>query len=161
MCAAHDINKPVRFKKGRIRLKKVPLDKISIIPEAKIAAAYAGTSAMHDITEGGLATALEELSIAGGRSIRVNTDNIPVYPETQKICSLLDINPLGLIGSGSLLICCRSKDSIKIMKDIAAAGIEITPIGEVMDRSQGIKAYKGKKQVPWPAFEVDEITKLF
>ncbi|MGD2036391.1 MAG: AIR synthase-related protein [Desulfobacterales bacterium] len=137
------------------------LDNISIITEAKIAAAYAGTSAMHDITEGGLATALEELSIAGGRSIRVNTDNIPVYPETQKICSLLDINPLGLIGSGSLLICCRSKDSIKIMKDIAAAGIEITPIGEVMDRSQGIKAYKGKKQVPWPAFEVDEITKLF
>jgi hypothetical protein len=59
------------------------------------------------------------------------------------------------------LICCRSKDSKKLIKDIAAAGIEITPIGEVMDRSQGIKAYKGKKQVPWPAFEVDEITKLF
>jgi hydrogenase expression/formation protein HypE len=137
------------------------LDNISIITEAKIAAASAGTSAMHDITEGGLATALEELSIAGGRSIRVDTDNIPVYPETQKICSLLDINPLGLIGSGSLLICCRSKDCKKLIKDIAAAGVEITPIGEVMDRGQGIRAYKGKKQVPWPAFEVDEITKLF
>ncbi len=33
--------------------------------EARIAAATAGTSAMHDVTEGGLATALEELSIAG------------------------------------------------------------------------------------------------
>jgi hydrogenase maturation factor len=73
----------------------------------------------------------------------------------------LDINPLGLIGSGSLLICCRGKDCKKLMKDIAAAGVEITLIGEVMDRSQGIRAYKGKKQVPWPAFEVDEITKLF
>jgi hydrogenase expression/formation protein HypE len=137
------------------------LDKISIITEAKIAAATAGTSAMHDITEGGLATALEELSIAGGRSIRVDTDNIPVYPETQKICNLLNINPLGLIGSGSLLICCRGKDCKKLMKDISAAGVEITAIGEVMDWSQGIRAYKGKKQVPWPAFEVDEITKLF
>jgi hydrogenase maturation factor len=137
------------------------LDNISIIAEAKIAAATAGTSAMHDITEGGLATALEELSIAGGWSIEVDTDLIPVYPETQKMCGLLGINPLGLIGSGSLLICCRSKDCKRLIEDIAAAGVAITPIGEVADRGQGIKAYKRKKQVPWPAFEVDEITKLF
>ena len=137
------------------------LDNISIITEAKIAAANAGTSAMHDITEGGLATALEELSIAGGWTIRADTDNIPIYPETRKICGLLDINPLGLIGSGSLLICCRSKDCKKLMADVAAAGVEITPIGEVMARGQGIRACKGKKQVSWPAFEVDEITKLF
>ena len=137
------------------------LDNIGIITEAKIAAATAGTSAMHDITEGGLATALEELSIAGGRRIRVDIDKIPVFPETQTICDLLDINPLGLIGSGSLLICCHSKDYKKLMKDVAAAGIEITRIGEIMDKGQGIRAYKRKKQVSWPAFAVDEITKLF
>lgn len=156
----------VRLKKlgmaaGKIDRCRQFLDNISIITEAKIAAATAGTSAMHDITEGGLATALEELSMAGGRIIRVDTDNIPVYPETQKICGLLDINPLGLIGSGSLLICCRSKDCKKLVEDIAAAGVEITLIGEVMERGQGIRAYKRKKQVSWPAFEVDEITKLF
>ena len=146
---------------GKIDRCRQFLDNISIITEAKIAAATAGTSAMHDITEGGLATALEELSMAGGRIIRVDTDNIPIYPQTQKICGLLDINPLGLIGSGSLLICCPSKDCKKLMDDIAAAGVEITPIGEVMEKGQGIRAYKRKKQVSWPAFEVDEITKLF
>ena len=137
------------------------LDQISIITEAKIAAANAGTSAMHDITEGGLATALGELSIAGGRTIRVDTENIPIYPETRRICGLMDIDPLGLIGSGSLLICCRNKNCQKLMEDIAAAGIEVTPIGEVMGKGRGIRAYKRKKQVSWPAFEVDEITKLF
>ena len=146
---------------GEINRCRKFLDNISIITEAKIAAATAGTSAMHDITEGGLATALEELSAAGGHSIRIDTDNIPVFPETRKICALLDINPLGLIGSGSLLICCRSKDCKKLMKDIGAAGVEINLIGEVMDRGQGIRACKRKKQVSWPAFEVDEITKLF
>jgi len=156
----------VRLKKlglaaGEIERCRQFLDNISIITEAKIAAATAGTSAMHDITEGGLATALEELSMAGGRIISVDTDNIPVYPETRKICDLLDINPLGLIGSGSLLICCTSKDCKKLVEDIGAAGVDITPIGEVMERGQGIRAYKRKKQVPWPAFEVDEITKLF
>ena len=146
---------------GEINRCRQFLDNISIITEAKIAAATAGTSAMHDITEGGLATALEELSAAGGRSIRVDIDNISVFPETRKICALLDINPLGLIGSGSLLICCRSQDCKKLMKAIGAAGVEVNLIGEVMGRGQGIRAYKGKKRVPWPAFEVDEITKLF
>ena len=47
------------------------------------------------------------------------------------------------------------------MEGVLAAGIEITCIGEVMDSGQGVIALKGKKQVPWPAFEVDEITKLF
>lgn len=137
------------------------LDHISIMPEAKIAAANAGTSAMHDVTEGGLAAALEELSIAGEHMIRVDMDQIPVYPETQKICDLLAIHPLGLIGSGSLLICCRSKESRELMQRLAAAEIEITCIGDVMARGQGINAYKGKKRVPWPSFEADEITKLF
>lgn len=137
------------------------LNHISIMPEAKIAAANAGTSAMHDVTEGGLAAALEELSIAGEHMIRVDMDQIPVYPETQKICDLLGIHPLGLIGSGSLLICCRSKKSRELMQSLGAAEIEITCIGDVMARGQGINAYKGKKLVPWPSFEADEITKLF
>jgi hypothetical protein len=47
------------------------------------------------------------------------------------------------------------------MQRIDAAGVEITCIGEVSDKGQEIQAYKGKKPVPWPSFEVDEITKLF
>ena len=46
------------------------LDRISIIPEARQAARCPGTSAMHDVTEGGIATALEELSTAGGCRLR-------------------------------------------------------------------------------------------
>ena len=137
------------------------LDDISVIAEAKIAAATKGTSAMHDVTEGGLAAALEELSFAGNHKIKVFTDKIHVFPETKKICDLFNINPLGLIGSGSLLICCRSQNCDKLVEGIRAAGIEIVCIGEVMDGGQGIVALKGKKRVPWPTFEVDEITKLF
>ena len=137
------------------------LDNISVIAEAKIAAATLETSAMHDVTEGGLATALEEMSIAGRHKIKIDIDKIPVFPETRKICDSLDIDPLGLIGSGSLLICCRKAGCEKLMADVRDAGIEIACIGEVMDRGQGVNAYKKNRQVSWPAFEVDEITKLF
>ena len=137
------------------------LANLSIIPEAAIAARFKETSAMHDVTEGGLSTALQELSIAGRHRIRINLEAIPVFPETLKICRLLGIDPMGLIGSGSLLICCRAKASQNLMAAITSAGIEVAYIGEVLGKGQGIEAHKNKKQVPWPHFEVDEITKLF
>ena len=137
------------------------LDNISVMTEAKIAAETKGTSAMHDVTEGGLATALDELSIAGNHTIKIYADKIPVFPETRKISDLLDIDPLGLIGSGSLLICCRREGCDKLIAGIRDAGIEIACIGEVTQRGHGVNAYRKNRQVSWPVFEVDEITKLF
>jgi hydrogenase expression/formation protein HypE len=132
---------------------------ISILKEAAIAADIGGLSALHDVTEGGLATGLEELSAAGGQRIRVYMERIPVFPETQRLCDLLRVEPLGLLGSGSLLIVCKPESGEKITKACRDAGIDVARIGEVLDDGTGIEAYRGKKQVPWPQFEVDEITR--
>jgi hydrogenase expression/formation protein HypE len=137
------------------------LDSLSVLEEAKIAGRSKGVVAMHDVTEGGLATALVELSVAGGHEIRVDTDKIPVFPETHKICRLLNLNPLGLIGSGSLLICCRKNARDTLLKHIRGAGIRITPIGELLDKGRGVKALRQGAPTEWPAFEVDEITRFF
>ncbi len=137
------------------------LANISIITEARIAAASAATSAMHDVTEGGLATALEELSIAGGHRIRIDMNAIPIYDQTAKICQLLEIDPLGLIGSGSLLVCCREAGCEELMSLIGKAGVDVTCIGEVLTPGRGITAEKDKRPTPWPQFETDEITRLF
>lgn len=132
---------------------------ISILKEATIAADIGGVSALHDVTEGGLATALEELSVAGGHRIRVEMERIPVLSETQRLCDLLGLEPLGLLGSGSLLITCKPESGARIGKVCRDAGIEVARIGEVLDEGAGIEAYRGKKPVPWPHFEVDEITR--
>ncbi|MBW2156582.1 MAG: HAD-IA family hydrolase [Deltaproteobacteria bacterium] len=137
------------------------LSSIGILEEADIAGSFPGVSGMHDITEGGLATALLELSIAGGHRIRVAMERIPVFPETRKICRLLHIDPMGLIGSGSFLICCRGNIAEPLMKGIRDAGIHVTRIGEVTDPGRGIDAVGPEGPVPWPSFEVDEITRLF
>lgn len=137
------------------------LASISIIPEARIAAESKMVSAMHDVTEGGLATAAEELSIAGGYRIEIDMDSIPVFKETSTVCRLLGIHPLGLIGSGSLLICCRQSGCEKLIKAIRKAGIEVNCIGKVLEEGQGISAVKKNRPTPWPQFEVDEITRLF
>ncbi len=137
------------------------LARISIITEARIAAESRTVSAMHDVTEGGLATAAEELSIAGGYRIKIDMDTIPVFTETRKVCRLLGIDPLGLIGSGSLLICCRQTGSESLISAIRRAGIDVTCIGEVQEEGQGISALKKAQPTQWPQFEVDEITRLF
>jgi hydrogenase maturation factor len=137
------------------------LDHISVLKEAAIAGEVEGVSAMHDVTEGGLATALEELSIAGGCRIRISMENIPIYRETAKICGLLKLDPLGLIGSGSLIICCRQYSSGILVEKLAAAGIPVAVIGEVQEAGKGVEAVRDRQPSPWPEFEADEITRLF
>ena len=137
------------------------LSRISIIDEARIAAGLKSVSAMHDVTEGGLASALTELGIAGGHKLEIDMDQIPVYPETEKICRLLDIDPMGLIGSGSLLICCRQTVCDQLEARIRDAGIQVTCIGKALEAGHGIIARQHHRQVAWPEFKVDEITRLF
>ncbi|MBW2094471.1 MAG: HAD-IA family hydrolase [Deltaproteobacteria bacterium] len=136
------------------------LPRISILKEARIAACCDGVSAMHDVTEGGLATAVSELSMAGGCSIKIRMEDIPVYPITRKICSLFDISPLGLIGSGSLLICCRKEHVDDLLKNIRDADIEVTSIGDVLEKGTGVDATRNGEPTTWPTFPADEITRL-
>ena len=53
---------------------------ISILPEAEIACELASVHAMHDPTEGGIATALHELAAAAGVGLRIDHDRITVLP---------------------------------------------------------------------------------
>ena len=137
------------------------ISRISILKEAQIARCFAGVSAMHDITEGGLATAVNELGISGGCRIRINMDKIPIFHQTERICRLLGIDPIGLIGSGSLLICCRESTCESLMSGISETGIGIACIGEILEEGRGVEAIKNGVPVAWPNFEVDEITRLF
>ena len=137
------------------------LSELSIIEEAGIATRSGQVTGMHDVTEGGLATAMEELSAAAGHRIRVDMDRIPVMDLCRTVCHRLDINPLGLIGSGSLLICCRPESAGPIMAAVSDAGIAIAEIGTVTSPGRGVDAFDTGVPTDWPRFTVDEITRLF
>jgi hydrogenase maturation factor len=137
------------------------LDQVSILEEARLAAAVEGTVAMHDVTEGGVATAIEELGTAGNHRIRVHLERIPIFPETAKVCELLGIDPLGLIGSGSVLICCRKGACQELIETLTQRGIAVSSIGEVIGAGEGVEALRDGHTAPWPRFAADEITRLF
>lgn len=137
------------------------LEQISITEEATIVSGNKGVNAMHDVTEGGLATALDELSQAGNHQISVDMDLIPVFDLTRKMCHVFDLDPLGLIGSGSLIICCRADSCEQLIHDLATANIQATRIGSVLGAGKGIYAELAGKPVQWPVFDADEITRLY
>ena len=77
---------------------------ISVLNEAQLAVNAAVVHAMHDPTEGGLAMGLHELAHAAQLGIKVFEHEIPVFPEAKLLCDQFEIEPMGAIASGALLI---------------------------------------------------------
>lgn len=137
------------------------LEKISVLEEARIAARIEGVRAMHDVTEGGIATAIEELSAAAGCGIRIFMERIAVHPLTRRVCDGFGINPFGLIGSGCLLICCADSAINTLCTRLKDARITYNVIAEVLEHGKGIEAVSDGAPASWPHFEVDELARFF
>ena len=116
---------------------------------------------MHDPTEGGLATGLWELADAAHVGLIVEQDAIPVLPETEVLCEMLDLNPLGLIASGALLLAVSPADAAGIERALEEEGITAARIGQVVERHQGVTLRSRDGTRPLPRFDQDEITRLF
>jgi hydrogenase maturation factor len=134
---------------------------ISVVREARIAGEAAEVHAMHDPTEGGLATGLQELADAAGVGMLVEMDRIPVLPETTRICEKFKLQPLGLLASGAMLITVAAKDSKKVLHALETAGISASVIARVWERDQGVKLAERGEVRDLPSFARDEVARLF
>jgi hydrogenase expression/formation protein HypE len=138
-------------------LLKVP--GISVVPEAAIACELSAVHAMHDATEGGLATALHELAEASGVGFRVDRDRIMLLPEGAEICEAFGLDPLGTLASGTLLLTLPPADAAIVIHALAREGIDAHFIGQVVPPERGRVLVDGSKESPLPRFERDEITR--
>lgn len=76
---------------------------ISVLKESRIAMEV-GVQGMHDVSRGGIFSALWELAERGNVGIEVDLKKIPMRQETIEICEVLGVNPYELYGAGALLI---------------------------------------------------------
>lgn len=104
-------------------------DPLSVVEAARLAAAEPEVHALHDVTEGGVGEALHELARASGCALAIDRSRIPLLEETRRICDLLGIDPLGLIGSGALLVACGEAGAERLEGSFAGAGIPLAWIG--------------------------------
>lgn len=111
------------------------LDRLSVVDEAVAAFKTGQVNAMHDCTEGGVLGAAYEMSLASGVGFELKESFVPVAPETRAICSRLSLDPLKLIGSGSLLISVRNGKEENVQA--ALSGIcEVTAVGHFTRRER-------------------------
>ena len=131
---------------------------ICVVRPASIALAGGQVTAMHDPTEGGLATALWELAAASNCGLAIDKSAIPILPECREICRALGLYPMGLIASGSLLIACGASDAGGMVGALSEGGFVAAVIGEVVPPDRGLRWIDGSEL---PHFERDEIARFF
>jgi hydrogenase expression/formation protein HypE len=134
---------------------------ISVVRDARIAMQSGGVHAMHDPTEGGLATGLYELAQAADLGMLVERDKIFVFPETETLCRELALDPLGLIASGALLIAASPRDADRIREALRREGIPAESIGRTWEKEKGIKILAAGEMRDLPVFPRDEIARFF
>lgn len=134
---------------------------ISVVRDAQIAQAAGKVHAMHDPTEGGLATGLWEMSQAAGVGLEIDESAIPILPETSALCAQFGLDPLGVIASGALLIACPPTETTTILAALLAARIPATRLGRAVEPKPGCTLIRSDGKRPLPTFARDEIARLF
>ncbi|WP_299024777.1 AIR synthase family protein [uncultured Thermanaerothrix sp.] len=134
---------------------------ISVFRDAQIAVAAGRVTAMHDPTEGGLATALWELAEAAGVRLRVESDLIPIPPLAQKICAHFGLDPLGTLASGALLLTAPPQDAPHILAALSEAQIPAAVIGTVEAGAPEVILLSQGLEKTLPQFARDEIARFY
>lgn len=120
-------------------------ESLSVSAESKILKKYDGVTTMHDVTEGGILGAVAEIALAAGLGAEIFEKEVPVDSVTEKLCSRLDIDPLKLIASGSMMF--TGKNLNKAVKELESAGIKSAKIGRITSGKENVLVRRnGKKE---------------
>ena len=133
---------------------------ISVVEDAMLAQRYAEIHAMHDPTEGGLASGLYELAQAGGVGLRIWKDKVPILEETRSFAEVLGFDPFALIASGALLVVATATSTPKLLGAYSRHGVRVAIIGEVCEAEEGIQVVAKGRQSPLWVPPRDEIARL-
>ena len=134
---------------------------LSVVRDACIALETGGVHAMHDPTEGGLATGLREMGMAADVGILLKADSVSLLPESEALCHRYHLDPLGTIASGALLLAVDPAFTPPIVSRLSDAGIPATVIGSIHPAEFGFKMQRQGTLTDLPAFNRDEISKIF
>ncbi|MCP5026077.1 MAG: hydrogenase assembly protein HupF [Actinomycetia bacterium] len=128
---------------------------ISVV-EAALAAATLGATAMHDPTEGGLASGLHEIAEASGVAITINPDEVAWHPAAVAIVEAAGANPWATLASGTLLATFRPDTAPSAVSELGRLGHVAAVIGEAHE-GRGVTDLAGAA-MGWP--DRDEVARL-
>ncbi|MFX0033174.1 MAG: AIR synthase related protein [Candidatus Hodarchaeota archaeon] len=135
---------------------------ISIYNDALLANQNFKINAMHDPTEGGLATGIAEMVLASNIGVLIDEKEIEILPEPLELSKIFNLNPMGTISSGSLLISIKNKDAADLVDYFKKNNIKASKIGTFTSKNQkAVILNRNNVKKPLKYSEVDEIIKIF
>ncbi|MCZ6872335.1 MAG: AIR synthase family protein [bacterium] len=134
---------------------------ISVVKDAEILLQAADVHAMHDPTEGGVATGIWELAEASGVGVRIDAQRLPLLDDGLLLCQSFGLDPLGTIASGALLAAIPAHQVEQAIAACTEAGIDCYHIGDVVADSTERLISSETGWRPLPTFAQDEIVKIF
>jgi hydrogenase maturation factor len=132
---------------------------ISVIDDARILLETGVVTALHDPTEGGLATGVRELATAANSGAVISRSNVPLLPETAAIAESLGLEPLGMLASGSLLATVPAADMEAVERTCREHDMPFAWIGKVTPAERGMILREGNEETELPAFSTDEVAR--
>lgn len=124
-----------RYPPWLIRMAGEQKGYLSVASEAATAL-KSGVYAMHDVRNGGIFSALWEISRKLGVGLCVDLKKIPVRQETIEICEFYNLNPYELLSGGMLIM--LTWDGQQLVEDLEAEGICSSIIGSTNDGNDKI-----------------------
>ena len=128
---------------------------ISVVAPA-LEAARLGAHALHDPTEGGLATGLHELAEASGVALVVDGASVVWFEPGLAVCRALGADPWGVLASGTLLAAFGPDAAETARRELGARGFEVAGIARA-ERGSGVRTRDGGSL---PRFDSDEIARV-
>jgi hydrogenase maturation factor len=128
---------------------------ISVVEAALVAAAL-GATALHDPTEGGLATGLAELAEASGLRLVVDPERVIWFEPGRAVCRALGADPWGALASGALLAAFPGERAAAACEELAKRGVPARVIGSA-ETGSGVALRDGS---PLAEFSRDEVARV-
>lgn len=101
--------------------------------------------AMHDATEGGVLGAIYEIAEASNIGFVIDRDKVLLREETKFVCRRLNLDPLELISSGTLIAAISPEFEEAVLQSLEKRGIPASIIGEFVNNTKMRVVKKGDK----------------
>lgn len=107
------------------------LEEVFSVRDAVTAAAAGPVTAMHDVTEGGLAGALTEMAEGAGVQFAIDRPAVPMRPGVREVCDVLEIDPWAATSCGSLVIAIDPDGVDDVRRALEERDTPVAEIGRV------------------------------
>ena len=132
---------------------------ISVLAMARVAWSLPGVHALHDPTEGGIATACWELAQGAGVGITVTREAIITHPLSRRVCGALGIDELGLLASGAMLVAIDAEFAEDAVRQLHNFGHPAAVIGHLGEPAQPAILVADGATRALPRFWRDEVVR--